>query len=75
MAFNENIALSDGWNGRYSVTGDTLRISSEDYNRELSAGGSTGDVGFIVSSENEAKIQGVHICGVSVILGVLEYFR
>ena len=71
VAFNENIALSDGWNGKYSVTGDTLHISSEDYNGELSAGGSTGDVGFIVSSENEVKIQGVHICGVSVILGVL----
>lgn len=59
VAFSEDIALSDGWNGKYSVSGDTLRISSEDYNGQLAAGGSTGDVGFIVSSENGAVIQAI----------------
>lgn len=49
VKFNSDISLSDSWNGQYSADGDTLHISSVDYNGNLSAGGSTGDVGFIVS--------------------------
>lgn len=49
VKFNSDISLSDSWNGQYSAEGDTLCISSVDYNGNLSAGGSTGDVGFIVS--------------------------
>ena len=51
VKFNQDISLSDGWNGQYSVEGDTLHISSVDYNGKLSGGGSTGDVGFIVSGQ------------------------
>lgn len=57
LKFNDNIALSDGWNGQYSVQGNTLHISSADYNGKLSAGGSAQDVGFIVSGKAGLTIQ------------------
>lgn len=57
VKFNSDISLSDSWNGQYSAEGDTLHISSVDYNGNLSAGGSTGDVGFIVSGAAGLEIQ------------------
>ena len=57
VKFNSDISLSDSWNGQYSAEGDTLHISSMDYNGNLSAGGSTGDVGFIVSGAAGLEIQ------------------
>ncbi len=57
VKFNGDISLSDSWNGQYSAEGDTLHISSVDYNGNLSAGGSTGDVGFIVSGAAGLEIQ------------------
>ncbi len=48
LRFSGEISLSDGWNGQYSVQADTLHISSMDYNGRLPAGGSAGDVGFII---------------------------
>ncbi len=59
VAFNTDIIFSDGWNGKYSAEGDSLHISSEDYNGQLAAGNSTGDVGFIVSGQNGLEIQGI----------------
>lgn len=49
MEFNGDISLSDGWNGQYAVEGSVLHISSVDYNGKLDAGGTTDDVGFIIS--------------------------
>ncbi len=57
VKFNGDISLSDGWNGQYSAEGDTLHISSVDYNGKLDAGGSTGDVGFIISGKAGLEIQ------------------
>lgn len=57
VKFNENISLSDGWNGSYSVNGATLSIKSMDYNGTLAAGGETGDIGFIVSGSSKLKIK------------------
>ena len=41
-------AISDSWNGIYSLNGTTLHISNADYNGNIPSGGSIGDVGFIV---------------------------
>ena len=41
-------AISDSWNGVYSLNGTTLHISNADYNGSIPSGGSIGDVGFIV---------------------------
>ena len=49
IEFSGDISLSDGWNGQYSVEGGILHISSVDYNGELDSGGTTDDVGFIIS--------------------------
>ncbi len=57
VKFNGDISVSDGWNGRYLAEGDTLYLSSVDYNGALPAGGSTGDVGVILSSEKELEIE------------------
>ena len=57
IKFNEDIALSSGWNGKYSVEGNILHISSMDYNGKLEAGGVTGNVGFIISGTAGLAIQ------------------
>ncbi len=56
VPFNGAVTLSDGWNGDYSVSGTTLSISSKDYNGTVPAGGSTGNIGFIVKGGKELKI-------------------
>lgn len=55
IAFNEGIALSDGWNGNYSVNGNVLTISSKDYNGIIPADGTTGNIGFIVKGSAKLK--------------------
>ncbi len=56
IRFSGDICLSDGWNGTYSVEGDMLHVTSADYNGALAAGGTTGDVGFIVSGTSGINI-------------------
>lgn len=48
--FSEEITLSDGWNGNYSVNGTTLTITNKEYNGAVSSGGQVTDIGFIVSA-------------------------
>ncbi len=48
LDFDEDITLSDSWNGTYSVKGSQLTISNADYNGALADGESAGDVGFIL---------------------------
>ena len=57
LKFSGDISLSDGWNGQYSVQGDTLHISSVDYNGRIPAGGSAQDVGVIISGAAGLTIQ------------------
>ncbi len=40
--------LDQGWNGEYVTEGDVLKITNKDYNGTVSAGGSVGDIGFII---------------------------
>lgn len=49
LNFSGNIALRGSWNGNFSVSGSVLTVSSADYNGNIPAGGSVGDIGFIVS--------------------------
>lgn len=48
IPFQGDITLKDGWNGTYAVQGSLLHITSKDYNGTIPAGGSIGDIGFIV---------------------------
>ncbi len=59
LSFSGSIALSDGWNGEYSVSGtdnSILRITSKDYNGDIPAGGSVSNIGFIVSGGDDLEI-------------------
>ena len=59
ISFNSSITLSDGWNGTYSISGtdnSILHITNKDYNGSIPAGGSIGNVGFIVSGTSGLEI-------------------
>ncbi len=56
LPFNESITLSNGWNGNYSVSGNKLRITSMDYNGNIPAGSSIGNIGFIVAGSKNLKL-------------------
>lgn len=56
VKFSGDISLSDGWNGQYTADGDTLHISSVDYNGSIPADGSVDNVGFIVSGAAGLKV-------------------
>ncbi len=49
VPFDGEVKLSSGWNGNYTAQGNTLHITSVDYNGTIPAGSSIRDVGFIVS--------------------------
>ena len=57
VPFNEKVTLNDGWNGVYTTKNNSLTISSKDYNGTMVAGGSVGNVGFIVSGSSNLKIK------------------
>lgn len=52
VPFQAEITLTDGWNGEYSVEGNTLHITSKDYNGTVPDGGSVTDIGFIIKGGN-----------------------
>ena len=49
LSFAQAFTLLDGWNGEYTVQGNTLMISGKDYNGALAPGGSAADIGCIVA--------------------------
>ncbi len=57
ISFSGNIELSNGWNGNYSVSGKKLKITSMDYNGNVSAGSKVGDIGFIISGSGDLIIK------------------
>lgn len=57
LDFSETITLSDGWNGDYKQDGKKLTISSKDYNKEIAAGGTVTDIGFIVSASDKLTLE------------------
>ncbi len=48
LSFHCDITLLNGWNGIYEAEGNTLTISSMDYNGSISPGGSVENIGFIL---------------------------
>ena len=56
MTFSTPVTLQDSWNGNYTVSGNTLRITSKDYNGAISAGGTLEGVGFIVKGGAGLKV-------------------
>ena len=56
VTFDQEVELSDSWNGTFSVDGSTLTVGNADYNGGIEAGGSASDVGFIVYGESAPQI-------------------
>lgn len=57
LSFNENIGVSNSWNGNFSVSGSTVHISSTDYNGGLANGASIGNIGLIVSGSGNLRVR------------------
>ena len=55
LSFAQAFTLQDGWNGDYTVQGNTLIISGKDYNGVLAPGGSAADIGFIIAGGGGIK--------------------
>lgn len=55
IPFNENITLSSGWCGNYSVSGNKLVITSLDWNGNINKGASISGIGFIISGSSNLK--------------------
>ena len=56
IPFNGSFKLADHWNGKYTAQGKTLRIVSMSYNGSIPAGGSVGNIGFIVRGSTGLKL-------------------
>ena len=57
LTFSCNITLENGWNGTYEAEGNTLTISSMDYNGYIDKGSSVENVGFIIRAEEECRLE------------------
>ena len=49
LTFSDNVELSNGWCGNYTVNGNVVQIGNVDYNGNIPASSSVKDVGFIIS--------------------------
>lgn len=53
VPFNEDVTLVGSWNGRVSVSGNTVQIDNESYNGSLGSGQSASDIGIQVSGSSQ----------------------
>lgn len=54
--FSGDIGFSSGWGGTYTVNGNTLHVISEGYNGSIPAGGTLGNLGFIITGPSGLKV-------------------
>lgn len=57
VSFTDTIALSDSWNGNYSVSDTVLHITNKDYNGSILSGNSINNIGFIISGSQNLQLQ------------------
>lgn len=57
IPFNEQLELVNSWNGTFTLSGNTLKITSADYNGTVNAGESISNIGFIVSGSKNLKLR------------------
>lgn len=48
IEFKQDIALSDSWNGQYTVKGNKLMIQNAEYNGAVASDAEVKDIGFII---------------------------
>ncbi len=51
LALGGEFALVDSWNGVFTAEGGSLTVTPMEYNAAIPAGGSVGDIGFIVEQD------------------------
>lgn len=56
LPFSGTFSLQSSWNGHYAMDGNTLVISSMDYNGSIPAGGTVEDIGFIISGSGNLTL-------------------
>jgi hypothetical protein len=39
--------MNGGWNGTWTQTGNTVKVTNADFNQALAAGGGTTNIGFV----------------------------
>lgn len=61
VSFDNNIALSQGWCGKYSVSGKALTVTPEDYNSEIAPNSSVDNIGFIIEADGSSAVTSVSI--------------
>lgn len=55
--FGTNVTLNNSWSGTFSVNGSKVTITPAEYNREIDAGSSYNDVGFIIKASGSVNPQ------------------
>lgn len=58
LPFSGKIALSDGWNGEYTVDEQSLHVINKDYNGKIASGEKLSDIGFIISGDKSLECVG-----------------
>lgn len=62
VAVPNGFEITNGWNGVYSVSGNTLTIKNESYNADIAAGGNTS-FGFNYSASSEFSPENAKVNG------------
>ena len=58
----KDFKITNSWSGKFEVSGDTLTITNEEFNGEITAGGKTS-FGFIYSASEKIKIEEITVNG------------
>ena len=53
-----SMGTADGWNGVFTVTGTVLTITPKEYNKQITAGSGTTDIGFILTTPDKVELTG-----------------
>ena len=53
----DGTGIESSWNGTFKLDKTKLTITAVDYNKEIAAGGTLGDIGFILNSGSEEELK------------------
>ncbi len=59
----EGLKNCNGWCGKYTCSGDTLTITPEDFNKEIAAGATLGDLGCNIGTSVALNVKSAKLSG------------
>ncbi len=68
----EGAAVENSWNGNFELEKKTLTITPVEYNGEIAANGTLGDIGFIMNAGSESDLKDISK-GAKVLIAGKEY--